>query len=292
MKEYIDLNTRLRTAATSDFEKDFFKLMNNSVFGKTMEDIESRVDIKFATDRKKALKYSSKPNFNRAVIFDENLIALHMNKTQIIFNKPIYLGAAILDISKTLIYELHYDYIKPKYGDRAKLLFTDTDSLCYEIKTEDFYNDIAEDVDSRFDTSDYPKDHPAVALGFKVGRNKKVLGLFKDEAAGKQITEFVGLRAKFYAYTVDGKDSKKCKGVKKGVVKKRLSIDDYRHCVYGLKPKLLPMNVIRSHKHALYSETINKIALSAADDKRIIQDDLISTLAIGHYRLQAAAQPV
>ena len=238
------------------------------------------------------LKYSSKPNFNRAVIFDENLIALHMNKTQIIFNKPIYIGAAILDVSKTLMYEFHYDYIKPKYGDRAKLLFTDTDSLCYEIKTEDFYKDIAEDVESRFDTSDYPKDHPAVALGFKVGRNKKVIGLFKDEAAGKQITEFVGLRAKCYAYTVDGKDSKKCKGVKKGVVKKRLSIDDYRHCVYGLKPKLLPMNVIRSHKHELYSETINKIALSAADDKRIIQDDLISTLAIGHYRLQAAAQPV
>jgi CRISPR/Cas system CSM-associated protein Csm5 (group 7 of RAMP superfamily) len=196
--------------------------MNNSVFGRTMENIENRVDIKFATDRKKALKYSSKPNFNRAVIFDENLVACHMNKTQINYNKPIYLGASILDISKTLMIEFHYDYIKPKYGDRAKLLLTDTDSLLYEITTEDFYQDIAEDIESRFDTSDYPKDHPAVALGFKAGCNKKVLGMMKDECAGKQITEFVGLRAKCYAYTVDGKDSKKCKGVKKGVVRKRL----------------------------------------------------------------------
>ena len=288
MKEYIDLNTKPRTAATNDFDKDFFKLMNNAVFGKTMENIENRVDIKFATDRKRALKYSAKPNFNRAVVFDENLIALHMNKTQVNYNKPIYLGAAILDISKVLMYEFYYDYIKPKYGDRVKLLFTDTDSLCLEIRTEDFYQDIAEDVESTFDTSDYPKDHPAVALGFKVGCNKKVIGMMKDECAGKQITEFVGLRAKCYAYSVEGIDSKKCKGMKKGVVKKRLSIDNYRHCLYSHKPLILPMNVIRSHKHELYSETINKVALSAADDKRVIQDDLVSTLAIGHYRLATA----
>jgi hypothetical protein len=211
--------------------------MNNSVFGMTMENIENRVDIKFATDRKKALKYSAKPNFNRAVVFYENLVALHMNKTQINYNKPTYLGAAILDVSKLLMYEFHYGYIKPKYGDRAKLLLTDTDSLLHEITTEDFYQDIAEDVGSTFDTSDYPYDHPTVAVGFKVGCNKKVIGMMKDECAGKEITEFVGLRAKCYAYTVDGKDSKKCKGVKKGVVKKRLSSNDYRHCLYSHKPK-------------------------------------------------------
>ena len=170
---------------------------------------------------------------------------------------------------------------------RLKLNFSDTDSMCYTIQTEDFYEDIAEDVESKFDTSEYPKDHPAVAQGFKTGCNKKVIGMFKDECAGKQITEFVGLRAKSYAYTVDGKDSKKCKGIKKGVVKKRLTISDYRRCVYSKVSKLLPMNVIRSHKHELYSETINKIALSAADDKRVILDDGISTLAIGHYRLLA-----
>ena len=234
MKEYIELNTKLRTAATNDFEKDFFKLMNNSVFGKTMENIENRVDVKLITDRKRALKYASKPNYNRSVIFSENLVAIHMHKTHIVYNKPIYLGMSILDISKTLMYEFHYDYMKSKYGDpaggpcRAILLFTDTDSLCYEIKTDDFYKDIAGDVESTFDTSDYPKDHPAVAQGLKTGCNKKVIGMMKDECAGKQITEFVGLRAKSYAYIVDGKDSKKCKGIKKGVVNKSLSINDYK----------------------------------------------------------------
>ena len=189
------------------------------------------------------------------------------------------------------MYEFHYNYMKPKYGDKAILLFTDTDSLCYLIKTEDFYLDIADDVKDKFDTSDYPKDHPSAlpvasgGAGLKVGCNKKVIGMMKDEVAGKVITEFVGLRAKSYVYTVDGKDSKKCKGIKKGVVKSKLSIDDYRDCLYSHMPKLLKMNIIRSHKHDLYSETVNKTALSHADDKRIIQADCRSTLAIGHYSL-------
>jgi hypothetical protein len=125
----------------------------------------------------------------------------------------------------------------------------------------------------------------ASATGFKVGCNKKVIGMFKDEAAGKQITEFVGLRPKCHALTTNGIDTKKCKGTKKVVIKKRLTVDDYRRCAYNHKPKLLAMNTIHSHKHELFSETINKIALSTADEKRVIQDDLISTLAIRHYRL-------
>ena len=128
----------------------------------------------------------------------------------------------ILDISKTLMYDFHYEYIKTKYGDRAKLLFTDTDSLCYEIKTDDFYVDISADVESRFDTSEYPADYPAVADGFPVGKNKKVTGMYKDEAGGKQIEKFVGLRAKLYSYKMleeEGKETKKCKGIKKVVIK-------------------------------------------------------------------------
>jgi hypothetical protein len=163
------------------------------------------------------------------------------------------------------MYEFHYDYMKPEYNDRLKLLFTDTDSLCYEIKTEDFYKDIADDVESRFDMSEYPEDHPAAApaanggLVFKVGCNKKVIGMFNYETACKQITEFVGLRAKSCVSNIDGKDAKKCKGIKKGVVKKRLTVDDYRQCVYDHNPKWLKMNVIRSRKRELYSETINKL---------------------------------
>jgi hypothetical protein len=192
LKKYIDLNTDLRTQATNDFEKDFFKLMNNSVFGKTMENIENRVDVRLVTDRE-SNQIGSKPNYDSRTIFDENLIAVHMKKTKLKYDKPIYLGMCILDLSKTLMYEFHYNYIKSMYGDNARLLFTDTDSLMYHIKTEDFYADIASDVEKRFDTSDYPKDHPS---GIKVGVNKKVIGMFKDEAAGKQIEEFVGLRCK------------------------------------------------------------------------------------------------
>ena len=146
LEKYIALNTELRTVATNEFEKDFFKLMNNSVFGKTMENIRNRVDIKLVNDEKQAEKLSAKPNFNHCNIFSEDLVAIHMKKTKLVFNKPVYLGMCILDLSKTLMYDFHYNYIKRKYGDKAKLLFTDTDSLMYEIQTEDFYKDISADV--------------------------------------------------------------------------------------------------------------------------------------------------
>ncbi|KAK9395576.1 hypothetical protein NXF25_018937 [Crotalus adamanteus] len=157
LKRYIDLNTGLRMKATNEFEKAFFKLMNNSVFGKTMENIENRVDVRLVTSEKQLVKLSAQPNYDRFRIFDENLTkeqpnydknlsAVHMTKTKLTYNKPIYLGACILNLSKTLMYDFHYNYIKPKYGDRAKLLFTDTDSLAYEIKTNNFYTDIVDYV--------------------------------------------------------------------------------------------------------------------------------------------------
>ena len=144
LKRYITLNTNLRTKARNEFEKDFFKLMNNSVFGKTMENIRNRVNIKLVTDRKKAEKLAAKPNFKHCNIFDEDLIAIHMKKTSLTMNKPVYLGMNILDLSKILMFDFHYNYIKKKYGDKAKLLFTDTDSLMYKIQTEDFYRILKE----------------------------------------------------------------------------------------------------------------------------------------------------
>jgi hypothetical protein len=157
LKRYIDINTNLRSKAKNDFEKDFFKLMNNSVFGKTMENIEKHVDIRLITHEKKLLKLAAKPNYERCTIFDDNLCAVHMKKNELYYNKPIYLGMSILDLSKTCMYDFHYNYIKNKYGEQAKLLFTDTDSLAYEIKTEDFYQDIKSDIDDKFDMSDYLK---------------------------------------------------------------------------------------------------------------------------------------
>jgi hypothetical protein len=287
LKKYIDLNTELRKKATNDFEKDFFKLMNNSVFGKTMENIENRVDIRLVSEKKEAIKLAAKPNYDKCTIFDDNLIAVHMKRTKLIYNKPIYLGMCILDLSKTLMYDFHYNYIKKKYDDDAMLLFTDTDSLAYEIKTDDFFADISSDVESRFDTSDYPKNH---ASGIKAGVNKKVIGMFKDEACGMQIEEYVGLRAKLYSYKMfdDGKENKKCKGVKKNVVKKSITHEDYKDCLFTNREQYRRMNVFRSHHHDIYTEEVNKVALSADDDKRVIMDDGIHTLAYGHYKVSSS----
>ena len=284
MKPYIEMNTNLRTKAKNNFEKDFFKLMNNSVFGKTMENIRNRVNVKLVNTEEKFKKLSVKPNYKSCKIFNENLISVHMKKTSLTMNKPVYLGMCILDLSKTIMYDFHYNYIKPKYGAKAKLLFTDTDSLMYEIETEDFYKDISKDVKDRFDTSDYPENHPS---GIPTGINKKVLGMFKDEAAGKRIKEFVGLRAKLYSFIMeDGKENKRCKGVKKQVVESSITHEDYKTCLRTGKEQLRKQNILRSYEHEVYTEEVNKIALSALDDKRHILDDGIHTLAWGHHKIK------
>ena len=279
------MNTKLRTIAINNFEKNFFKLGNNSIFGKSMEDIRKRVDVKLVNDRVKAKMLAAMPNFKHLNIFCEELVAIHMKKTSLTMNKPTYLGMCILDLSKTIMYDFHYNYIKQKYGDKAKLLFTDTDSLMYEIETEDFYKDISGDVKDRFDTSDYPHSHPS---GIPTGCNKKVLGMFKDEAAGKCIEEFVGLRSKLYSFKMfEGEESRKCKGVKKSVVKKSITHEDYKTCLFTGKQQLRKMNVIRSYDHEIYTEEVNKVALSADDDKRYILEDGIHTLAWGHYKISS-----
>ena len=284
MKSYIDMNTNLRTQAKNNFEKDFFKLMNNSVFGKTMENIRNRVDVKLVNTEEKLRKLVAKPNYVSQKRFSENLVSVHMKKTSLTMNKPVYLGMCILDLSKIIMFDFHYNYIKPKYGDNAKLLFTDTDSFLYEIKTGDFYKDISGDVKDRFDTSDYPENHPS---GIPTGINKKVLGMFKDEVAGKIITEFVGLRAKLYSFKMeDGKENKRCKGVKKQVVKESITHEDYKTCLLSGKEILRKQNILRSYDHEVYTEEVNKIALSAEDDKRYILSDGKDTLAWGHHKIK------
>ena len=284
MKPYIEMNTNLRTKAKNNFEKDFFKLMNNSVFGKTMENIRNRVNVKLVNTEERLKKLSAKPNYKSCKIFNENLISVHMKKTSLTMNKPVYLGMCILDLSKTIMYDFHYNYIKPKYGAKAKLLFTDTDSFLYEIETEDFYKDISKDVKDRFDTSDYPENHPS---GIPTGINKKVLGMFKDEAAGKRIKEFVGLRAKLYSFIMeDGKENKRCKGVKKQVVESSITHEDYKTCLRTGKEQLRKQHILRSYEHEVFTEEVNKIALSALDDKRHILSDGIHTLAWGHHKIK------
>ena len=284
MKPYIDMNTKLRAKAKNNFEKDFYKLMKYAVFGKTMENIRNRKNVKLVNSVEKLRKLIAEPNFVNRKIFSENLVSVHMKKTNLTMNKPVYLGMCILDLSKTVMYEFHYNYIKEKYGYKAKLLFTDTDSLMYEIETEDFYKDISGDVKDRFDTSDYPENHPS---GIPTGINKKLLGKFKDESGGKIIKEFVGLRAKLYSYKMDeGEEAKKCKGIKRQVVTTSIKHEDYKTCLRTGKEQLRKQNILRSYEHEVYTEEVNKVALSAQDDKRYILSDGVHTLAWGHYKIK------
>ena len=200
-------------------------------------------------------------------------------------NKSVSLGQAILDPSKIVMYEFYDDYMKPKYGENLKLCYMDTDSLVYHIKTEDFYEDIAKDVETRFDTSGYSKKD---ARPLPIGLNKKVIGLMKDELGGKIMTEFVALRPKLHAYRkLDGKDDKRCKGIKKGVVKKTLDFDDYKKCLLNPVGKRIYRSqlMFRNRKHEVHTVKVNKVALNRDDDKRVVQKDGVSTLAREHYSL-------
>ena len=257
LKTYIDFNTQLRTAATNDFEKDFFKLMNNSVFGKTMENIRKHGNIKLVTTEEKYLHTVMKPNFKSGVLFGENLMGCEMGKIKVVMNKPVYLGQAILDLSKIVMYEFHYDYMVPKYGlEKLKLCYMDTDSLVCDIKTEDFYEDIAIDVEARFDTSGYSKTDFRL---LPISLNKKVIGLMKDELGGKIMTEFVALRPKLYSYRMlDSSEDKKCKGIKKCVVKKTLTFEDYKTCLFNDSTEYRSQLMFRSAKHELHTIEVKK----------------------------------
>ena len=181
-------------------------------------------------------------------------------------SKPIYLGLSILEISKTLMYEFWYDFMKSKYNYNVKLCYMDTESFIMNINTNDFYKDISSDVENRFDTSNYEVNRP-----LPTGKNKKIIGLMKDELGGKIITEFVILRPKTYSLlTDDGKEDKKAKGAKRCVIKKKVKFNDCKKCLFSDELILKSQQRFISKKHDVYTENVNKIALSNNDDKRIV----------------------
>ena len=272
------MNTELRKLAKNDFEKDLFKLMNNLVLGRTMANIRKHRDLKLVTTDKKRNKLVSEPNYDAINLISEDLSIIEMKKTKVKMNKPIYLDLSILEISKTLMYDFWYDYMKPKYNDNVKLCYTDTDSFIINIKTNDFYEDIASDVENRFDTSNYEVKRPLL-----MGKNKKVIGLMKDELGGKIITEFATLRPKTYSFlTDDGKEDKKAKGTKKCVIKKMIKFNDCKKCVLNDEVTFKSQQRFISKKHDVYTENINKIALSSNDDKRIVSSDKITSYPYGY----------
>ena len=280
------MNNELRKVAANDFEKNFYKLMNNALFGKTIENVGKHRNIKLVTTDKKRNKLVSDPNYHTMNYISKDLSIIEMSKTRVKMNKPIYLRLSILDISKILMYEFWYDYMKPKYGNDVKLCYMDTDNFVMNIKTKDFYKDIANDVEKRFDTSDYEVDRP-----LPTGKNKKVIGLMKDELGGKIITELVTLRPKTYSYlTDDGKEDKKAKGTKKCVIKRMIKFDDYKKCLLNGEVILKSQQRFISKKDDVYTENINKIALSNNDDKRIVSSDKITSYPYGYKGKQAFIQ--
>lgn len=254
-----------------------------------MENIRSRAEVKLVSKwdgRCGACMLIARPNFKQCRIFDKELVAIEMHKTHVKMNKPIIIGMSVLDISKITMYSFLYDFLKPKYGDRVQVAYTDTDSFVLNVETDDFYDDMRNNI-SMFDTSDYP--WPNI---YNIERkNKKVPGLFKDELNGKIMTDFVGLRAKCYAVrSLDEKSyneqMKKAKGVKKSVLRRKITFNDYIDCILNNCEVKAKQNTIRTINHRVFSIRAEKIALSPFDDKRyLVKPKRVDTLAWGHYKI-------
>lgn len=289
MKPYINHNTNLRADAKNDFEKDFYKLMNNAPFGKCMENVRNRTDFEIITDKERLAKATRNPRCKMPIHqFDEDCVGVEYKKKKVKLCKPIYCGLQILDVSKITMYDFHYDRMMKAYGhERVKLLFTDTDSFAYEVETDDFYEDMRTldafkvgGDNNIFDTSNYPKDHPLYSL-----RNLKQPGYFKDEAGGKIITSFIGLRAKMYSYETmtPNKKGEVHQCTHKGVAKKvKIPHSDYEECLASQRCTYAEWSTIRGKKHELHVIKLRKKALSAMDDKTYLLADGINSLKWGH----------
>ena len=229
-----------------------------------MENVRNHRDIKLVTNDAQRRKYVSEPNYHTSKHFSNTLMAIEMRKTKVVMNKTVYLGQAILDISKTLMYEFWYDYLKRKYGDKAQLCYMDADSFIIHIETEDFYKDIVDNVNDWFDTSAYDKEDNR-PLPIEI--NKKIIGKFKDELNGKIMTEFCAPKAKTYSFTTDdNEETKRTKGTQKCVIKKDLTFENYKESVLGNKTIKRSQLRFKSDHHYVFTERINKIAISLNDD--------------------------
>ena len=279
MKDFIDFNINKRKESKNEFEKSFFKIMCNATYGRTLMNLRKRQNISLINDATELNDFVKKPDFISSKIFNENLVAVHNIKQKIYMNQPIYVGFSILDLSKYHMYNFHYGFVKNRYGSDSKLLFTDTDSLCYEITTEDFYQDMY-NYKEHFDLSDMHLKQ------FKNLENKKVVGKFKDETQGIPICEFIGLRSKMYSIKLDDDSEKKtAKGIVRNVIKNHLKHDNYRHILETGERMNSSMKMIRSFDHDVYTVNVSKVSLSAYDDKRFIQDDGVTSYAYGHFRI-------
>ncbi|XP_071056904.1 uncharacterized protein [Onthophagus taurus] len=286
MKPYIDFNSEKRMNATNEFGKNHYKQMNNIVYGKTMENVENRVDIRLVSHwenryrRPGAEALIAKPTFKSSKIFCHNLVAIEMQKVEVKYNKPLYVGFSVLELSKAVIYNFFYNFLKEKYGENVLLLYTDTDSLILEIFTENVYQDIKENIEM-FDTSNYKLNNR-----HNIPPGPPIVGKMKDEYPNTILTSFYGTGAKAYCINTLEGVVKRAKGVKKYVIDKNLSVSEYKRIIEDGGSVRKKMYVFRSSYHTMYTELKNKVALSAHDDKRYVMEDGCHTLAWGNYLIE------
>lgn len=281
MKPFIDFNTQKRAEATSKFSQDLFKLLSNSVYGRTLMDVRRHENFRLINDEKIAKKYIRKTTFKQFSIFNNDLVGVMFMKTKVELKNPIFIGMAVLDISKVVMYDYYYNVLKRKYQDTIILCLTDTDSFLYYLQQScDIKTELMTLMDT-LDTSNYPKDHILYS-----DKNKKVIGKFKDESPNDPIVRFCGIRSKMYSYVTR---SMYKKNVGKGVPKKslkKINFDDYKNSLFNAKEYYTQFQQISSHNHSISIKSLEKKSLSPFDDKRYLLSDKISTLAYGHHRIK------
>jgi hypothetical protein len=287
LKPWIDFNTNKRATASNEFQKDLFKLMNNAVFGKTMENVRNHINFELVSSPERFEKVINSPYYKHSHIINDNLVGVEKTRAITKLNKPIYVGMSILDLSKLHMYQSYYDVIKPKYGDKVRLAYTDTDSFILKVETEDLYKDL-KNMGDYFDFSNYAEDHDNYDL-----KNNKKLGYFKDEMAGQIMREYVGLKPKMYSYDKEEEEREKSKedsneesesdeeeqihNKAKGVPMCKAQsfvINDHIKTLYTNDKKTVNFNRIRSFNHTLYTINCNKLGLSSYDNKRYWIDNV------------------
>ena len=268
LREYIDYNSKQRALSNNDFDKAFYKLKNNALFGKTMEDVRKRMNYKLVTDEDKFVKLANSPLFHDRDLITEDIVGVHMLKPKVTLDKPIFVGQAVLDYSKLEMYNLFYKTLPQcPLIKRLQLVGGDTDSFFLTIATDtnttlsDVFNSLAQHMD----TSNYPPSHPMYSIV-----NKAKLGCFKDETAGQTLEEMILLRPKMYSmkYKDTNTSIKRAKGISKHIVKS-MQHDIYREAFEEKKTTSVQMTILRSKQHTIQTTTFNKRALSAWEDKRL-----------------------
>ena len=280
LQKYIALNTDKRRQATDEFDKDLYKFMNNAVFGKTLENVRKYIDMELVNDSSELVKLTKGKEFVKAQVITPDLVSVHSKLKKVKLYKPIYVGFAVLDLSKQLLYEFHYDVVKAQYGERATLCYTDTDSLLYHIETDDIYEDMTASAE-HYDTSNFPRNHHAYST-----QNERVPGKMKDENAGNPIAEFVGLRAKMYSCKMaSGADKKTAKGVSEAVKNLRMTHESYAECLFCGRKTVETMILLRTENHKIRIVQEDRTTQHPFDDARYVLDDKYTTYPYGMHNL-------